>query len=363
MKRVFTLLLALTLALSLLLVGCGSEQPSEPTESKPTAEEKTPEQKEEPKKEEVKKEEPKKAEMTLRLADVHSDGYPTMDGNYEFKRVVEEKSQGRIKVEIYGSSQLGDEKTVIEQVQFGAIDLTRTSISPLTEFNNMFNVLMLPYLYRDKEHMFNVLDGEIGDMMLKDLANTGFVGLGWYDSGSRCFYNTKGEIKTVEDLSGLKIRVQKSSLMMGLVESLGASPTPMAFSEVYSALQTGVIDGAENNWPSYLTTSHYEVAPYYVVDEHTRVPELLMISKITHDKLSDEDKAILKEAGAAAAKVEREKWTAFEVESEKKVVADGSTITRLDPEAKAAFQEAVKPLYEEFAADYEDVVQQILDTK
>lgn len=362
MKRALTLLLALTLTLSLVLVGCGSKEESKPAESAPKAEEKAPEKKEEPKKEEVKKEEPK-AEMTLRLADVHSDGYPTMDGNYEFKRVVEEKSNGRIKVEIYGSAQLGDEKTVIEQVQFGAIDLTRTSISPLTEFNDMFNVLMLPYLYRNKEHMFNVLDGEIGDMMLEDLANTGFVGLGWYDSGSRCFYNTHGEIKSVDDLSGLKIRVQKSSLMMGLVEALGASPTPMAFSEVYSALQTGVIDGAENNWPSYLTTSHYEVAPYYVVDEHTRVPELVMISKITYDKLSDEDKAILHEAGEAAAKVERENWTAFEIESEEKVVADGSTITRLEPEAKAAFQEAVKPLYDEFAGDYKDVIQKILDTK
>ncbi|WP_105616558.1 TRAP transporter substrate-binding protein [Vallitalea okinawensis] len=357
MKRIVALLLALSLFLSLVLVGCSSnETQSTDGDSQPKA---TEEKKEEPK---AKKEEPKE-EIILRLADVHNEGYPTMDGNYEFKRLVEEKTNGRIKVEIYGGGQLGDEKTVIEQVQFGAIDLTRTSISPLTEFNDMFNVLMLPYLYRDKEHMFNVLDGEIGDMMLEDLADTGFVGLGWYDSGSRCFYNSKGEIESVADLEGLKIRVQKSSLMMGLVEALGASPTPMAFSEVYSALQTGVIDGAENNWPSYLTTSHYEVAPFYVVDEHTRVPELVMISKITYDKLSDEDKAILHEAGQAAAELEREKWAEFEVESEKTVVEAGCTITRLEAASKAEFQEAVKPLYDEFAGDYTQVIEDILNTK
>ena len=189
------------------------------------------------------------------------------------------------------------------------------------------------------------------------------IGLSWYDAGARSFYNSKREVKTLEDMKGLNIRVQESELMMDMVSALGANPTPMAYGEVYSGLQTGTIDGAENNWPSYESTSHYEVAKYFVLDEHTRVPEMQLMSKKTAEKLSDEDMAIIKEAALESAKFEREAWAEREKASEEKVRAGGATITELSAEEKQKFQDACKPLYEKFAADYMDIVNQILETK
>ncbi|MFZ5968557.1 MAG: TRAP transporter substrate-binding protein [Bacillota bacterium] len=342
MKKAFIVIMCLMLVFS-LLVGC------------------TP-------KEEPKAEAPAQAEapvavepVVLRLADTHNDGYVTVRADREFAKLVEEKTNGRVKVEVYPGAQLGDEKTTIEQVQFGAIDFVRTSISPLAEFNKELSILMLPYLYRDTEHMFKVLDGSIGEKFLSDLQENNLLGLSWFDGGSRNFYNTKREIKTVADLKGLKIRVQESKLMMDLVKALGASPTPMAFGEVYSALQTGVIDGAENNWPSYLSTSHYEVAKYFTVDEHTRAPEMIVVSKMTFDKLSPEDQAAIKEAAKEAALFQRVEWAKGEKEAEEKIIANGNTITRL--ESNKEFQDAVKSLYDEFGADYKDTIDQIINTK
>ncbi|SHJ99005.1 TRAP transporter substrate-binding protein [Paramaledivibacter caminithermalis] len=342
MKRFLSIFVALVLVIG-MLSGCGAKQEETQTSQNPA------------------KESEKTEPIVLRLADVHNDGYPTVIGDREFARLVEERTDGRIKVEVYPGGQLGDEKTVIEQVQFGAIDLTRTSISPLTEFQKKLSVLMLPYIYRDKEHMFKVLDGPMGEEFLNGLSEANMLGLCWYDAGARSFYNSKKEIKTVEDLKGLKIRVQKSEIMLDLVKALGASPTPMAFSEVYSAIQTGVIDGAENNWASYLTTSHYEVAKYYTVDEHTRVPEMILMSKMTFDKLSPEDQKIIKEAAKEAALVEREEWAKAEAEAEEKIVANGNIVTRL--ESKDEFQKAVSSLYDKYGADYKDLIEKIINTK
>ena len=160
-------------------------------------------------------------------------------------------------------------------------------------------------------------------------------------------------------MKGLKIRVQESQLMMGMVAALGANATPMAYGEVYSGLQTGVIDGAENNWPSYDSVSHYEVAKYYVLDEHTRVPEMQLVAKSTWDKFSDEDKAIIKECALESAKLERELWAAKEKASEDKVRAAGCTITELAPGEKEKFQAAMAPLYAQFGAGYEDIIKDI----
>jgi tripartite ATP-independent transporter DctP family solute receptor len=302
------------------------------------------------------------AEIVLRLADVWNEGYPAMYGNIEFKRVVEEMSNGRIVVEIYGGGQLGDEKETIEQVQFGALDMTRISISPLTEFYKPLSVLILPYIYRDTEHMFSVLDGEIGDELAEGLTEEGFVPLAWYDAGSRSFYNSIKEVHTIDDLAGMKIRVQESEMMMGMVEAVGASATPMAFTEVYSALQTGVIDGAENNFPSYKDTSHYEVAKYYTLDEHTKAPELIVMSTITYDKLSDEDKEIIAKAGIAAEIVEREKWEEYESECREVVEAAGTIITTIDAPTKQEFQDAVKPLYTAYD-EYSELIDRIIATE
>ncbi len=301
--------------------------------------------------------------VVLRYAENQVKDYPTTQAALKFAELVKEKTNGRITVEVYDSGQLGDEKSVIEQIQFGGIDMARVSLSPLSEFAKQLNVLQLPYLYRDSEHMWKVLEGPIGDKLLGSVQDAGLVGLSWYDAGARNFYNSRREIKSLKDMQGLKIRVQESSMMMDMVKALGASPTPMAYGEVYSALQTNVIDGAENNWPSYESTSHYEVAKYFVLDEHNRVPEPQIISKQTWDKLSADDQKIIRECALESAKYERQLWAEREKSSEKKVREGGAVITQLSAEARQAFVDAVQPLYQKYGADYQDLIQQIRDTK
>ncbi|WP_407425159.1 TRAP transporter substrate-binding protein [Treponema sp.] len=306
-----------------------------------------------------KKAAPEAKKMVLRYAENQAQDYPTTQAAYKFAEMVEQKTNGRIHIDVYHGGQLGDEKSVIEQLQFGAIDFTRVSISPLSEFEKSLNVLQLPYLYKDAAQMWRVLDGEIGENFLKSVSSANLVGLSWFDAGARNFYNSKKPVTKLEDLKGLKIRVQESQMMMGMVAALGASATPMAYGEVYSGLQTGVIDGAENNWPSYDSVSHYEVAKYYVLDEHTRVPEMQMVSKITWDKISPEDQAIIKECALESAKIERELWAAKEGASEAKVKEAGSVITELEPGEKEKFQAAMAPLYTQFGAGYEELISQI----
>ncbi len=302
-------------------------------------------------------------QMVLRLGETHVADYPTTRGDMEFSRLVEERTGGRIRIEVYHGKQLGEEKAVIEQVQFGAIDFTRVSISPLAAFAPAFDALQMPYLYRDEDHMWKVLNGPIGEEFLNSLEPADFVGLCWYDSGARNFYNSRREIKSVADLKGLKIRVQESKLMMGLVSALGAVPTPMPFGEVYSALQTGVIDGAENNWPSYFSTSHYEVAKYFTLDGHTRVPEILIASKMTMDKLSKEDQDIIRQAAKDSMPYQIKLWKEYEKVSEEKVTAAGSIITHLSPEAVSAFQKAMEPLYSELKPELQEVVKKIREVQ
>ncbi|MDA3949374.1 MAG: TRAP transporter substrate-binding protein [Spirochaeta sp.] len=302
-------------------------------------------------------------QIVLRLGETHSQDYPTTQGDQYFADLVEERTDGRIRIEVYHSSQLGEERAVIEQVQFGAIDFTRVSISPLAAFSPGLDALQMPYLYNSTDHMWRVLKGEIGDEMLASVEDAGFVGLAWYASGARSFYNSVRPVESVADLEGLKIRVQESQLMVGLVEALGAVATPMPFGEVYSALQTGVIDGAENNWPSYYSTSHYEVAEYYTLDKHTQVPEILVASKIVMDRLSAEDQEIIRQAAKDSIDYQREKWDDFVAESEEVVRAAGNQITELSPEAVAEFQEAMQPLYDGLSDEAMAVVERVRAVK
>jgi tripartite ATP-independent transporter DctP family solute receptor len=355
MKKVLALLLALLFVLS--IAGCGSAATPTATQAPTEAPADTTEEPTEaPSEEPTMAAEP---EFIFRYADNQPEDYPTTVAARRFADLVFERTNGRIKIEVYGGAQLGDEKSVIEQLQFGGIDFCRVSASPLAEFSPSLNVLQMPYLYRDEAHMWKVLDGQIGQDFLNSLDDAGFIGLSWYGSGSRSFYNSLRPINTLEDLAGLKIRVQENDLMMGMVKALGANPTPMAYGEVYGALQTGTIDGAENNWPSYESTSHYEVAKYYVLDQHTRVPEPQLMSKVTANKLSAEDLAIIKECAKESALYQRELWTEREKVSEEKVRAAGNVITELSPEEMAKFVEACQPLYKEFCSDYMGIIADI----
>ncbi len=299
---------------------------------------------------------PAQQQMVLKLGETHPPDYPTTMGDKKFAELVTERTKGRIKVEVYPSSQLGEEKAVIEQVQLGAIAFTRVSSAPMAEFNKPLGVFSLPYIFDNTDHMWKFLNGPDGQKMLDGLAASKFIGLCYYDPGARSFYSTK-PIKELADMKGLKIRVQQNKINMDLMQAIGASATPMPYGQVFSALQTGVIDGAENNFPSYLTANHYQVAKYYLVDQHQMVPEVLVMSKVVWDKLSDEDKKIIKQAAADSVKTQRELWTKFEKEAEDKVKAAGCTVTYVKD--LKPWQDAVKPMLERYRGEYGQVLDAI----
>lgn len=299
-------------------------------------------------------------EFVLTYAENQAEDYPTTQGAYKFAELVKEKTGGKIEIQVNAGGLLGDEKTVIEQLQFGGVDFARVSLSPLAEFVPKLNVLQMPYLYTGPEHMWKVLEGEIGDDFLNSFDGSNLVPLSWYDAGARNFYNSKRPIERLEDMKGMRIRVQESELMIDMIESLGADPVPMAFGDVYSNLQTGKVDGAENNWPSYESTRHYEVARYYTTDEHTRVPELQLVSQSTWNKLSPEYQTIIKDCAQESAVYERQLWQEREKVSEEKIRQAGCVITELSPEEKARFQEAVSPMYKKYCAEYVDMINQIV---
>ena len=299
-----------------------------------------------------------------RLADNQPDGYPTVLGDLAFAKYVEEKTNGAIKIEVYNNSVLGQERETIEMTQAGSIHFIRVGTNPLTSINPLMGALSMPFLYRDRAHMFNVLDGPIGTELMESLQQQNLLGLCWFDAGFRNFYNSKREIKTPADMVGLKIRVQESPLMMDMVRFCGASPTPMAYGEVYTGIQNGVIDGAENNWPSYITAAHFEVAKFFTVDQHMASPEMILINTGVWRSLSDAEKKIVKDGAAEGAKVERAAWLDAEKKYEAQARAAGCIITELTPAQHKQFVDALMPLYDQAAyASYKDIVQRIRNTQ
>lgn len=299
-------------------------------------------------------------EYVLTYAENQADDYPTALGAYRFAQLVEERTGGRIQIQVSTGGTLGDERAVIEQLQFGGIDFARVSLSPLSEFVPHLNVLQMPYLYNDSEHMWRVLEGPIGDEFLECVDSVGVTALSWYDAGARNFYNSRRPIETVEDVKGMRIRVQESELMEAMVEALGGEALKLVYGEVYSALQTGAIDGAENNWPSYESERHYEVAPYYTVDEHTRVPEMQLVSAYTWNKLTEEDQEIIRACARESAVYERKLWAERSQASEEKIRRSGCVVTELSADEKRRFQEAMMPVYQKFCEEDMDVIDAIV---
>jgi len=290
---------------------------------------------------------------TFRLAETHPAEYPTTLGDRKFAELVNERTNGRITIDVFPSAQLGEERAAIEQVQLGAIEFTRVSTGPMAEFNQDFGVFSLPYIFDDDDHVWRFLLSDAGDALLDSLQGSGFQGLAWYSSGSRNFYSSK-PLNSIEDLKGMKIRVQENQVNIALMDALGASATPMPYGEVYSSLQTGVIDAAENNFPSYYSSGHYEVAPYMILDGHQRVPEVLIVSKTVWDKLSKEDQEIIRQSAIDSIAYQREKWAEYEKESETMVRAAGSVITEVTD--IKPWQEAVKPVIDQYRDKYADIL-------
>lgn len=303
------------------------------------------------------------AELVLRSSDTHPDGYPTVEAVKYMGKLLEERTKGRIGVEVFHSAQLGEEKDTIEQTQFGVIDLNRVSLGPFNNIIEETQVVSLPYIFRSVDHMHKVMDGPIGDEILAAFEAHDLIGLAFYDGGSRSFYNSEKPIKSIDDLKGMKFRVMQSDMFVDMVGALGANATPMPYGEVYSAIQTGVIDGAENNWPSYDSSGHFEVAKYYTLDEHLIVPEILVMSKKSWDKLSPEDQAVVRQAAKDSVPHMRELWAAQEKKSEEKIRAAGAeVVTDID---KTPFIEAMKPVYEKHvtSAKLKDMVARIQQTQ
>ena len=283
-------------------------------------------------------------EITLRSSDTHPDGYPTVEAVKHMGALLEERSGGRLCVEVFHSAQLGQEKDTIEQTQLGVIDLNRVSLGPFNNIIEETKVFSLPYIFRGTDHMHAVVDGEIGDAILGEFENHSLVGLAYYDGGSRSFYNSQKPITSIADIEGMKFRVMQSDVFVDMVDALGGNATPLPYGEVYSSIQTGVIDGAENNWPSYESSGHFEVAGFYTLDQHLIVPEVLVMSQTAWNKLSAEDQALVRQAAKDSVPVMRELWAAREAASEEKVRAAGvEVVSDID---KTPFIEAMVPVYE-----------------
>lgn len=302
------------------------------------------------------------AETVLRSADTHPDGYPTVEAVKYMGELIKQRTNGAYSVEVYHSAQLGEEKDTIEQTQTGVIDLNRVSMGPFNGIVPETAVPSLPYMFRSVDHMRHVMDGPIGDEILKAFEAHGLVGLAFYDSGARSFYNTKKDIASMADMKGMKFRVIQSDVFVDMVNALGANATPMAYGEVYSALQTGVIDGAENNWPSFESAKHYEVAKHYTMDEHQIVPEVLVMAKASWDKLSPADQAIVRQAAKDSVVKMRELWDAQEKKSRDIVEAAGVKVSEID---KQPLIDAMKPVYDKYLStpELKDLAARIQATK
>ncbi len=303
----------------------------------------------------------KEPEFVLSYAENQTKDYPTTLGAQKFADLVGERSGGRIQILVLAGGELGAESDVIAQMQYGGVDFARVSLSQLAEYIPQLNVLQMPYLYENSAHMWKVLDGSIGDDFLDIVSQNELIGLSWYDAGARNFYNSKKPITCLEDMQGMRIRVQESEVMVDMIEALGASAIPIPYADVYSALEQGTVDGAENNWPSYEAMNHYEVAKYYTIDEHNRVPEMQICSKHTWDKLSEEDQQMILDCAKESALYERKLWKERESESEAKAIEQGVEVVELSSEEKKRFQEAVTGIYEKYCADQMDIIEKIIE--
>ncbi len=264
--------------------------------------------------------------------------------------VLNEISKGKMRIQIYPNQQLGSERECLELLQIGSLDMAKVSGAVMENFAPKLKIFGLPFLFDSKEHLFKVLDGPIGKELLNEGEQYWLKGMGFYDSGSRSFYSRERPVMQPEDLKGLKIRVQESISAFEMVKQLGGSPTPISWGELYTALQQGIVDGAENNPPSFYLSRHYEVCKYYSLDEHTMIPDLLLVSTHLWNRLNTQEQAWLQEAIDRSVPFQREMWIQSENESLRAVIEAGVEVSY--PEKKI-FQEATLPLYESFTEDPE----------
>ncbi|TXD50429.1 MULTISPECIES: TRAP transporter substrate-binding protein [unclassified Polaribacter] len=291
-----------------------------------------------------------KTTKILRLGHSLDTKHPVHEAMVILGEKLSEVSKGKLKLNIYPSSQLGGERECLELLQIGSLDITKVSAAVLENFIPEYKVFSIPYLFRDKAHTFSVFDSEIGKSLLLKGEQFRLRGLTFYDAGSRSFYMKESPINSPADLVGKKIRVQKSNMAVAMVNDLGGSPTPISWGELYTALQQGVVDGAENNPPSFYTSKHYEVCKFYSLDEHTAVPDVLLIGTDTWNRLNEQEKKWLKQAVKVSTVAQRKLWGASEIESLEAVKKAGVQIIYPD---KTPFEEQTKGILEMFKEDAE----------
>jgi tripartite ATP-independent transporter DctP family solute receptor len=303
------------------------------------------------------------AKTVLKAADVHPLGYPTVEAVERLGKKLEAATNGRLSVQMFPAMQLGGEKEMLEQAQVGALQFARVSVGPVGAIVDNLNVFNLPFVFRDIAHMRKVIDGPLGDELLKEITDnpkTGLVGLAWMDSGARNFYNKVRDVKTIEDLKGLKIRMMGNPMFVDTMNALGGNGVAMGMDQVMNALQTGVVDGAENNPPSYDSFGHVPVAKHYSLTEHLIIPEILVFSRKAFDALSKEDQALVLKFGKESQQEQRKLWDErVEVAMKKIKDAGVNVITIAD---KKPFQDAVKPVWDKYGAKYAALVKRIQDT-
>jgi tripartite ATP-independent transporter DctP family solute receptor len=302
------------------------------------------------------------SKLELKASDVHPAGYPTVVAVENFGKKLEQATAGRITVKMFPSMQLGGEKEAIEQAQIGAIQLARVSVGALGPVIDELNVFNLPFLFRTTAHMQQVIDGPIGRELLDKITDNpkaGLVGLCWMDAGARSMYDTKKPIMSLADLKGMKMRVMGNPMFVDMMNALGGNGVAMGYDQVFSALQTGVVDGAENNPPSFVFDNHFTVAKYYTLTEHLIVPEVLVLSKKTWDGLSKEDQQLVRKFSREAQLDERKLWQEYETQAMAKAKAAGIQI--IDVTDKAAFQAAVKPVWDKYGPRFADMIKRIQD--
>jgi tripartite ATP-independent transporter DctP family solute receptor len=279
----------------------------------------------------------------FRAADTQSEEYPTVQALRFMGRLVSERTGGRHEIKVFHSHQLGEEKETLEQTRVGAIDLNRSNVALIGNIVPAMNVLALPFLFRSIDHMQKVLDGPIGAEILGSFEPYGFVGLAFYDSGARSIYNNVRPVRSISDLKGLRVRVQQSEQMSDMMRALGASPVELPYGQVLTGLATKLIDGAENNWPSFVTTNHYKLAGHYTLTEHTMSPEVLVMSLKAWQSLSTEERRIFRESALRSSQFMREKWRDLEEQSRKQAESAGvAIVTEID---KKPFEAAMAGIY------------------
>src|SRR3954468_21315102 len=289
------------------------------------------------------------AAREFRAADIQEENYPTVLALRYMDQLVTQRTGGRHRIRVFHSRQLGEEGQTIEQTRVGAIDMNRINVGAMGNMAPVLNVLALPFLFRSVDHLYKVVDGSIGDEILGELETTGLIGLTFYDSGARSIYTTTRPVQVIDNLRGLRLRIQQTDLMDRMVRALGAEPIGLAYGQVLTALQTKLVDGAENNWPSFVSAGHYKVARYYTATQHTMSPEVLIMSQRAWADLSTEDRMIFREAARESSRYMREQWLDWDRRSERQAVEAGVTV--ISKINRQPFEDATKPLRDTMRSD------------